>query len=600
MKKILLSSVAFVLALSAFAMENATVRIIKPKWNVQTKQIKMKEIEKGVYRAVVPVRDIPRDALYVDIIPEAAKAKKGEEGFYVMPDGSYIDFSIDKGKYSSKRIIKLMGFKTPRGSAAVIAKGMNLECNATVHVENGNYELFTRYDIQGILSDPYEDIVIDYYKLEGDKANYSEMAKVYRKWQLDRGEVKPLKERVKGNKTLENSVNSIFVKVKFSTRVRRGVPRSKWADIPMTVQYTFEEGRQAMTRMHEAGMKDIEFCFTGWQKGGHDGPYPDLFPIPEELGGEKGMIETVELGKKYGFQMTVHGNNHDLVKSSVRYNSKDVSWDNKGNEFKYTILPGGQVYFTCYQIVHDRWLDEDIEGIKRLGITGTQHIDVTTARPPNPCCNPLHPANRKEQAEWQRKVSQKFKDHFGGYSSEAGFDHIAGVTDYVLYVNWTGGDLYHKNIVKKVVPIWELVYHGIILSGSPFYGTMDATYERENEMFSDSNKSYTYIKTPANRRLKVFEFGSRPTFYYIDYKAKDYTPMKKMYDDYMKLRHLQYEFMESHEELAQDVFLVKYSDGSEMIFNYRTTPFEYRGRTVKAKEYELYNPSLLDKIANWF
>ena len=76
--------------------------------------------------------------------------------------------------------------------------------------------------------------------------------------------------------------------------------------------------------------------------------------------------------------------------------------------------------------------------------------------------------------------------------------------------------------------------------------------------------------------------------------------MKKMYDDYMKLRHLQYEFMESHEEIAQDVFLVKYTDGSEMLFNYRTTPFEYRGRTVKAKEYELYNPSIIDSIVNLF
>ena len=67
--------------------------------------------------------------------------------------------------------------------------------------------------------------------------------------------------------------------------------------------------------------------------------------------------------------------------------------------------------------------------------------------------------------------------------------------------------------------------------------------------------------------------------------------MKKMYDDYMKLLHLQYEFMESHEEIAKDVYLVKYSDGSEMIFNYRTSLFEYRGRQVAAKEYELYSKS---------
>ncbi len=589
-KKITLTILATMLAAVAFAFDTATVRIVMPNGKTQTKQIKLVEVEKDVYRAVVPVRDIPREALFVDVINDASTATKGEDGFYVLPDGAYIDFSNDNGKALSKRIIKLAGFKTPRGCAAVIAKGMPLECNALASAKNGKYELAYRYDIQGILFDPYEDIIVDFYKLEGCKANYSEMARKYRDWQLARGEVKPLKERVKGNKTLEKSLNSIYVRIKFSTRVRRGVHHSKWADIPMTVQYTFEEGRTALTRIRDAGMKDVEFCFVGWQKGGHDGPYPDLFPIPEELGGEKGMIETVNLGKSFGFQMKTHGNNHDLVKNSVRYNNKDVAWNNKGEEFKYTMLPGGQVYHTCYQVVNDRWVDEDIENTKRLGVDGIQHIDVTTARYPTPCCNPLHPANRKEMADWQRKVSQKFIDAFGGYSSEAGFDHIAGVTDYVLYVNWTGADAKNK-FVKKVVPIWQLVYHGIILSGGPYYATIDASYPRANEKFSDSNASYTYLGSTENRRLKLIEYGGRPSFYYIDYKSKDYAPMKSLYDDYMKLRHLQYEFMESHEEIAKDVFLVKYSDGSELVCNYRETPFEYRGEEVAPKQYALIEKS---------
>ena len=307
------------------------------------------------------------------------------------------------------------------------------------------------------------------------------------------------------------------------------------------------------------------------------------------------MIETVNFGKSLGFQMTTHGNNHDLLKTSHRYNKLDASWDKSGNEFKYTMLPGGQVYFTCYQVVNDRWVDEDIANLKRLGVNGVQHIDVTTARPPNPCCNPLHPANRKVQADWQRKVSQKFRDAFGGYSSEAGFDHIAGVTDYVLYVNWCGMDLFNS-FVTKVVPIWQLVYHGIIVSGGPYYATIDASYPHETEKFSDSNKTFSYLGSIANRRLKLIEYGGRPSFYYIDYKSKDYTPMKSLYDDYMKLRHLQYEFMESHEEIAKDVFLVKYSDGSELVCNYRDLPFEYRGRMVNPKQYELYSPAFWERI----
>ena len=148
-KKIIFTSVAFVFATISFAVDTATVRIVM-KDKTETKQIKLVEVEKNVFRAVVPVREIPRDALFVDIINEASRANKGENGFYVLPDGSYIDFSQDEGTITSKRLIKLLGFKTPQGCAAVIAKGMPLECNASVVVKDGKYEIMFRYDIQDI------------------------------------------------------------------------------------------------------------------------------------------------------------------------------------------------------------------------------------------------------------------------------------------------------------------------------------------------------------------------------------------------------------------------------------------------------------------
>jgi hypothetical protein len=50
--------------------------------------------------------------------------------------------------------------------------------------------------------DPYEDLVVDFRALEENDANYSGMARAYRAYQLGRGEVTPLRERVKGNPQL--------------------------------------------------------------------------------------------------------------------------------------------------------------------------------------------------------------------------------------------------------------------------------------------------------------------------------------------------------------------------------------------------------------
>ena len=586
MRKLHILLLIMLSAITSSAFESAEIRINRPNGKNETKKVEMKEIQPDVFRVMIPVREIPRDCTTIDVVADCAKAKKGEAGFFVTPDGSYMEFTQDKGFFSAKNLMPILGMKTPRGAAVAIVKGLSLEYKPTVEVKNGNYEIFPRFEIKNMEFDPYEDIVIDYYKLRGEDANYSGMARTYRNYQLSRGEVKPLKDRIKGNPTLEYTANSIYVRIKFGWRDRRAAPKEKWADLPIIVLNTFANAKDIMKRIHEAGMKDVEVCFVGWQKGGHDGPYPDLFPINKEFGGEEGMVDAIAYGKSLGFQITSHINHHDTVKSASRYDPKNVMWGLDGKERKYTMLPGGQVYFSCFQVSYDRFLDEDLAKLKEVGFNGTQHVDVTTAILPHPCHNPLHPGNRKIQAEYQRKISQKCIDTFGAYSSEAGFDHIAGVTDYALYVLWSGTE--NNPLVKRMVPLWQIVYHGIILS-APYYGTIDASYPRENEKLSDSNSSYSYLGSTENRLLKFTEFGGRPAFYYIDYKNLE--PMKEMYDEYMKLRHLQFEFMESHSEISPNVFLVKYSDGSEMVCNYNESSFDYMGKSVKPMSYELYKAS---------
>ena len=46
--------------------------------------------------------------------------------------------------------------------------------------------------------------------------------------------------------------------------------------------------------------------------------------------------------------------------------------------------------------------------------------------------------------------------------------------------------------------------------------------------------------------------------------------------------------MEYHDEIAPDVFITKYSDGSEMVSNYTDKPYKYKGKDVKPLDYVLY------------
>ena len=145
-------------------------------------------------------------------------------------------------------------------------------------------------------------------------------------------------------------------------------------------------------------------------------------------------------------------------------------------------------------------------------------------------------------------------------------------------------------MVDGYFPIWHVVYSGIILS-QPFYATIDAPCARgtgsgKTDAVRGSEAVTTYLDTPARRTLKVFELNGRPMFYYTDYK--DLAPIKRMYDQWQALKHLQFEFMEDHAEIAPDVFRVRYSNGEEVVCNYADEPFAYRGQSVAPMAFHLY------------
>ena len=48
--------------------------------------------------------------------------------------------------------------------------------------------------------------------------------------------------------------------------------------------------------------------------------------------------------------------------------------------------------------------------------------------------------------------------------------------------------------------------------------------------------------------------------------------------------------MDFHGEIAKDVFITKYSDGSEVVSNYTNQDYVYKGQPVKPMDYRLYKP----------
>ena len=406
--------------------------------------------------------------------------------------------------------------------------------------------------------------------------------------------MRPLAERAKESETLKYSAESIFVRVKHGWKAlnTEAEKKAKWEhqsptnEPPIHVNLSFADYEDIMRRMKAAGIDKAEMCSVGGTAGGFDGRFPDVLPIPEEFGGADGIRHANAYGRSLGYQMTVHFATTAMFECSRNWNVDDLCRKLDGSLLTAGLVAGGRTHRLCPKVYSEKYLRKSWQDFVDLGFRGTMHVDVISIIYPYQCFNPLHPLNARESARCLSEVARHSRRVFGGFGSEGCRDWIAPDLDFALYTSWypgSGGRM-ASEAVDRPVPFWQLVYHGIILS-NPFYCTIDAYYERVGRHYSDSLDRFAYFDNARTRVLKLHEFGGRPIFYYTRYE--DIAPVKQAYEDYKKLSHLQYFYMDDHRELAPGVFLTRYSNGEELVTNYSPEPFAYRGRSVKPMGNEL-------------
>ncbi len=572
-----------------YAADKVELRITNKKGNINVKTIELKEVGKGVERLEIPIRDIPLDTKYIDVVHQYTKAKKGDEGYWVFPNGMIGTFRLDNAKFSRRhQPLHVYGVKTKSKTVAAIATGLKFEYSLNVVVKNGNYEIFPRYEIEKMGFSPYEDIVIDYYTLTGNDANYSGIGRTYRNYQLQRGEVKPIKERMKKYPHLEYAYQAPEIRV-----------RQAWKPAPPKVEYqtvenepevgiyvTFDRVGEIIDALKAKGVEKAEFCLVGWNISGHDGRYPQIFPVEPKLGGEEKLRKLIKKAQDAGYLIVCHTNSTDSYTIADTFSENIVCKNIDGSLQKNAVWSGGRMHNVCAQISWNNYAKYDLKKVRDLGFDGLYYIDVVSNVAPYDCHDARHPLNRKQYSAYMNKIMSYARGLFGGIASEGPYDHVAKNLDYALYTSF---NLIRKQpvVTDRVVPLWQIVYNGIILS-------------------NPSAETTNYTLKDAKTQLKQYEFGGRPAFYYhsafrtgarnwmgdIDLRCQNQQEfeqsidaLKRAWDEFSKLKHLQLEFMDSHEEIAKDVFITRWANGDEIVSNYSDKDYQYKGNIVKPLKY---------------
>ena len=530
------------------------------------------------------------------VLPSFGRAKVGEEGYFVSSDGMLTTFKpLSEGAKRKRKIsfhpLAMNGYKVGEKCYAAIMKGLEFECNHILKlVDDKEYQYYYHYNTLKDI-DPYENLSIDFYPLEGKDATYAGMARKYRDYLIATDQMpKAVRERVGDNEHLAYAAEAPEIRIRLAWKpVPTPEKHQTLENEPnMHVAVTFDQIKEIADELKRQGVENAQLCLVGWNVKGHDGRFPDHFPVEPELGGEEKLRECIAYVQSLGYKIVAHTCRTDIYEISKDWNNGyDAARKADGSLVERYPIGGGMMYDICYKQSYEKYYKDQEPKVAELGFRGLEYIDVLSVIYPHECHNPEHPVNRKEAAEYANKMLDGLRDMFGGSQSEGGVYYVAKSLDYALYGSINMDRKSRYEMVDDYVPVWHIVFNGYILNNA---GAQTVNYT---------------IKEPC-WALRAIEYASRPVFYfYSAYRGKgsnwmgenDLTmankadlersvaAIKRGYDEFKTLQHLQLCTLDDNFELAKGVKCSHYSDGTRVVVNYTKEPYIFEGQEVAPENY---------------
>ncbi len=532
--------------------------------------------------------ELPDPALYVDFMPDFAAASEGEEGYLVVRN-SLIHFKGHKdGVYDAGYCpMPLFGAKTSRECFAGVITGLWEQHSVIACRKDGVYAVYPRFRLDGVPAP--EPMTVEYHLLTGSRADYNGMASIYREYQLGRGACRKLRDRM--NEHIEYLLDAPEVRIRMGWKpapspVEEQTPET---EPPMHVAITFEQAGELLDAFREAGVEKAEICLVGWNLRGHDGRWPDAFPVEEALGGEDALRALIQKGQNMGFRMVCHTNATDCYSVSSVWSEDLPIRSRQGEMQKNLSWSAGRMYDLCPYAGGEELSKKTLDAVYKLGFRGLHYIDVISTEAPRRCFSEKHPCSQREFTDAMRRLASHAAGLFGGFQSEGGFDHMAGVLDRALYVDPHLGSSPNP-LIDDNVPLWQLVYHDVILS-------------------TPGSCTFNYPTADWRGRLLFFEYGGHPSMY-VNWRfltGSDPTApgeclasspeemrrtaraLRQMQDEYRVVAHLSTQAMVHHER-AGSLTITTYEDGSRVVCNYSGEDVSFSGTLIPAHDWTLIHP----------
>ena len=554
-------------------------------------------VQGDVLTADVPAAEVaeagPARLKTLRLLPRFGAAEEGNKGYLVIAQQSGA-LCYFRAKRPAERRVKvyqsicqcpmpLFGMVCGVGGLAGIVTSGQYDtqfCISTAWGAEKQYAIDPVFTLRSFVKERRlpDNLTVEYHCLPENEASWLGVGKRYRAYNFARRGVRPLRARAAASPGLAYSAGALQVRIRLG--VKPVPPEIKEQTLknepPMRVFCTFAQVRDIIDEFHRQGIDRAEFCLVGWNRGGHDGRYPQVFPVEPELGGEAELRKTIRYGQSLGYQVVAHDCYYGAYRIAEDWSEEYLRKQANGEPKKGGAWGGGQSYNICLTRADELFVRRDLPRIRALGFQGVHYSDVLSILGPRPCYDPRHPQTRREDAEAAVRILARAQKIFGGAQSEGSLDFAAAALDRALYVDcdkWSPLD--KKPYVDLRVPLYGLVYHGVLL------------YNLSTELVNSVPGEAGYLRN--------IEHGGSPLAYFYGHfltdKSKNWmgrrdyrydsaeglkqavSELRRVSDDFQRLGHLQMEFLDGHRRLAEGVFETTYSNGQRVVVNYGDKPY---------------------------
>lgn len=529
------------------------------------------------------------------VLGELSAATAGDEGYVVLPRrismlGDIQMFFKPRGDVTytyGQPIMSYYGIKR-EGLCCIVRIERSYRYAFEVTVKDNKYTVTPVFDFTAH-DKVYDDIRIEIVYLPSE-AGYAEMAAAERETRLARGEIRTLREKC--------ALPAVEYARKYPVvRIRMG-----WKPSPSPVEHQteanepemyaacdFKRVRDIADELKRQGVEGAELQLVGWNRGGHDGRYPQLFPAEPLLGGNKGLAETVDHVKKLGYTISAHTNTIDSYEIGDTFRWDDLVVARNGEYTLGDSYGGGRAYHVCL-IKQLKNTLRDLPALAAYGLNGLHYTDVISIVCPDDCHDPNHPSSTSNSIIYAQKIMEWTRGRFGGFSSEGCFDFAMKDMDFGLYATM-GTSKAEIPICDRILPLFELTYHGTVLY-NPIATTVNYT-----------------AQSPRDRLIMIMRGGRPAMYFYSKFRVgtgKALTgwmgendlicdteeqlkwsvgKVKEAAEEYLPLAGKQLLYMVGYDFLDDGIEIARYSDGSAIMGNFSDKEASYEGVTLPAWGY---------------